>query len=64
MYTVIFLQTVQDFERFSPNLALTLDLTLARRLGMKLISISRAIGSKKNPESLSLPKTAGIMSEE
>ena len=36
---------------------------MASRLGMKLISISRAIGSKKKPESLSLPNTAGIMSE-
>ena len=30
---------------------------------MKLVSISRATGSKKKPESFNLPNTAGIMSK-
>ena len=30
---------------------------------MKLVSISRATGSKKKPESFNFPNTAGIMSE-
>ena len=30
---------------------------------MKLVSISRATGSKKKPESFNLPNTAGIISK-
>ena len=30
---------------------------------MKLVSISRATGSKKKPESFNFPNTAGIMSK-
>ena len=51
---------VQDF---TLSLKHTFVLTFSSKLGMKLVSISRATGSKKKPESFNLPNTAGIISK-